>query len=145
LIFLILWAAAWAVTALTWERDAAGYSVGMNPGAIPLHVVLPIVLGVLIGARGRPRGGSWRACMIAGVAFGIVEFAVLSVLDVLWLPAAAAEPPFSELVVGGIVGTGIYAVACGVLAPLGGWVGRALLRRQSGPASGGSSRGSEGD
>lgn len=132
LLFLVLWVCAWAVTIITWERDAAGYSVGMNPVAIPLHFVLPLVLGILVGLPRRGGGhGSWKACALAGSVFGVVEFGVLWLVEGLWLPAAASEAPLSELAVGAIVGAVIYAAVCAVLAVVGGKVGRALGRRGS--------------
>jgi len=132
LFFLILWASAWAVTVVTWERDAVGHSVGMNPIAIPLHLVLPCVLGGLLGARASSAGRSpWRVCALAGLVFGVVQFGVLWLVDGLWLPAAEFEQPFWEMAVGAIVGAVIYAAVCAVLAVVGGKVGGTLGRRGS--------------
>ena len=133
LFVLVLWASAWAVTVVTWERDAAGYSVGMNPIAIPLHLVLPLVLGGLVGSRASGAGrSSWRVCALAGLVFGVMQFGLLWLVDGLWLPAAEFEQPFWEMAVGAIVGTVIYAAVCAVLAVVGGKVGRTLGRRGSG-------------
>jgi len=132
LFFLVLWVSAWAVTVGTWERDAAGYSVGMSPIAIPLHLVLPFVLGGLVGLhRAGMRSVSWKACALAGLVFGVVQFGVLWLVDGLWLPSVEFEQPFWEMAVGAIVGTVIYAAVCVVLAVLGGKVVRTLGRRES--------------
>lgn len=132
LLFSVLWVCAWAVTVVTWERDAAGYSVGMNPVAIPLHLVLPFVLGGLVGLRrAGTRSASGRVCTLVGLAFGVVQFGILWLADVLWLPAVESEAPFWEMAVGAMVGTVIYAAVCVVLGVLGGKVGRTLAPRRS--------------
>lgn len=132
LLFSVLWVCAWAVTVVTWEHDAAGYSVGMNPVAIPLHLVLPFALGGLVGlGRSIASRAFWKTCALAGLAFGIAEFGILWLVDVLWLPAAELETPFWEMAAGAVVGTVIYAAVCVVLSMLGGKVGRTLARRRS--------------
>jgi hypothetical protein len=76
--FLVLWAAAWVVTVPTWEVDATGYSVGMSPFVILLHLLLPLLVGVLTGARPhRTRRAARQACGIAGELFGLVNFGML--------------------------------------------------------------------
>jgi len=120
-LFAALWLVTWLVTALTWERDAAGYSIGMNPIAIPLHVILPLALGVVV-ARCWADGPTARTkrCATAGLVFGFAEFAVLWLVDVLWLPALEIEPRFVDAAAGALVGAALYAAGCAALGMLGG-------------------------
>jgi len=130
LLFLLLWAATWLVTVVTWERDAAGFSIGMAPLAIPLHLVLPLTLGALITLyRSNTPGTLLRTCALAGAIFGVVHFAILSLVDVLWLPEVESSPPFADLAGGTIVGAFVYAGVCVVLSMIGGGVSRALAAR----------------
>jgi hypothetical protein len=127
LLFVGLWLATWVVTVVTWERDAAGFSIGMNPVAIPLHMVLPLLLGTLIGRYGSaPPATLSRTCGFAGAVFGVVHFALLALVDVLWLPEVESSPPFTELVGGALVGAFLYALICVALSMIGGRASQAL-------------------
>jgi len=122
--FTLLWLATWVVTVLTWERDAAGYSIGMSPSAIPLHFALPVFLGVIVGLYATTTlGFRARRFALAGAVFGVVEFAILALVDLVWLPAVEVPQPVSELVVGAMVGAVIYGGICAVLSLLGGGLG----------------------
>jgi hypothetical protein len=127
---LMLWAGAWLVTVVTWETDAAGYSVGMSPFAIPLHLLLPFLVGVVVGARptATPRKAG-RACGIAGGLFGLIHFGVFWIVDLLWIPPVETPPPpadFAAEAVGWIIG---YVIICMALAVLGGKARAAVGRR----------------
>jgi len=127
LLFLMFWASAWLVTVITWERDVAGYSVGMNSIAIPLHFVLPFVVGGLVGlSRSSTPSALWKACALAGLVFGVIHFAVLWLVDVLWLPEVESGPGFSELAAEALAFTLTYAAICVVLSMIGGRVSRAF-------------------
>lgn len=126
-VFLALWFATWLVTVLTWERDAAGHSIGMAPPAIALHLVLPIVLGLVVVAwrahgSSRSYGGQ---CALAGAVFGFFEFGVLALVDVLWLPQLETALPASEFLLGTLAGAVAYSALCVLLCLLGGWLGKA--------------------
>jgi apolipoprotein N-acyltransferase len=119
-IFTVLWLATWLVTILTWERDAAGRSVGMHRVAIPLHFVLPLVLGTVLALAAPGDRAPVRRCVLGGIIFGIVEFVILALFDALWLPAPEPPTPVGELVIGTAAGAVLYAVACAVLSALAG-------------------------
>ena len=130
LFFLVLWVATWLVTVVTWKRDIAGFSIGMDPLAVPLHLLLPFILGTLIGLyRSNAPGTLLGACAFAGAIFAVVHFVVLSLLDLMWLPQVESSPPLSELVAGTMVGAVVYVGVCFVLSVIGGGVGRVLLAR----------------
>ena len=78
LMFVVCWGAVWSVTVGTWRYDDAGNSIGMGLIAIPLHIVLPLLLGRLIGLA---RYNSGRVSRIwsglAGLAFAAVHYAVV--------------------------------------------------------------------
>lgn len=135
-VFSLLWLVTWGVTVLTWERDAAGYSIGMAPGAIPLHLILPILLGGVVGLYAtNPPGVNAKGCTLAGLALGLVQFGVLSIVDFLWLPAAEPGLPIGDLVAGTLVGAVAYAGVCAVLGVLGGGIRAglgAMLHQRSG-------------
>jgi len=127
LLFLVFWGSAWLLTVITWERDAAGYSVGMNSIAIPLHFVLPLVVGGLVGlSQSSASSAFWKACALAGLVFGVIHFAVLWLVDVLWLPEVESGPGFSELAAEALAFTLTYAAICVVLSMIGGKVSRAF-------------------
>lgn len=123
-LFGLLWLATWALTVLTWERDAAGYSIGMSPSVIPLHCALPVFLGVIVGLYATAAlGFRARRFALVGAVFGVVEFVILALVDLVWLPAVEVPQPLSEMVVGAIVGALIYAGISAVLSILGGGLG----------------------
>jgi hypothetical protein len=127
-MFAVLWLVTWLVTVLTWERDAAGYSIGMNLIAIPLHLALPLVLGVVVArCWADAPGARAKRCALAGLVFGFVEFGVLWLVDVLWLPALETEPAFLDEAAGALVGATLYAAGCVVLAMLGGALSARLV------------------
>ena len=127
LLFALLWITAWFVTIATWERNPAGYSVGMSSIATPFHFVLPLVAGGLAGAL-RSKGSStpWKACALAGLIFGVVHFAVLQLVDVLWLPEAEFGLGSTEWAAEALAFALTYAVICVVLSVIGGGTGRAI-------------------
>lgn len=126
LLFLGLWLGTWVVTVVTWERDAAGFSIGMAPFAIPLHLLLPLVLGALMWLyRSDAPGALLRTCAFAGAIFGIVHAAVFSLVDLLWLPQVESPPPFAELAAGALLTAALYAGGCVVLSTVGGRFSRA--------------------
>ena len=128
LVFLAFWIVTWLVTAITWELDAEGHSVGMNSIAIPLHFVLPFVVGGLIGLfRNSTMGSFWKTCALAGLVFGVIHFLVLLVVDVLWLPQVESGVGFSELAAEALAFALSYAVICVVLSMVGGWVSRTFF------------------
>lgn len=130
-LFVVLWAITWTITVVTWERDAAGYSVGMASIAIPLHLLLPLVLGVLVGSGSHSPRTLTRTCGVAGLVFGFVHFAILWLVDVLWLPEVESRPPFADLAAEAVGFTLVYAIICVVLAIVGGRLGSALATRFS--------------
>jgi hypothetical protein len=133
LFFLGLWLATWLVTVVTWERDAAGFSIGMAPFAIPLHLLLPLVLGALMWlTRSDAPGTLLRTCALAGAIFGIVHAAVFSLVDLLWLPQVESPPPFAELAAGALLTAAMYAGACAGLSVIGGGFSRACAARLRG-------------
>jgi hypothetical protein len=130
LLFLLLWAATWLITIGTWERDAAGYSVGMSSVAIPFHLVLPVALGALVGlAWSAPSRPFWRACALVGLVFGIIHFALLLLVDAVWLPEVEAGPSPPDMAAEALAFAATYAIMCVVLSVIGGGVGRALAAR----------------
>jgi hypothetical protein len=130
LLFMLLWATTWLVTVATWERDAAGYSVGMNSVAIPLHLVLPLAVGAFVGlsrnAASRPFS---RACALAGLIFGVIHFALLCLVDAVWLPEVKSGPGPSDMAAEALAFAATYAAICVVLSMIGGGVSRAFAAR----------------
>ena len=93
----------------------------------PLHLALPLLLGVLAGLyRGKPLRTLLGICALAGVTFGAVHFAILALVDALWLPSVEASPPFLEFAAGAMVGALLYAGACTLLGMIGGGLGLAF-------------------
>lgn len=129
-VFAVAWVAVWIVTVVSWRKDADGYSIGMNTIVIPLHLLLPLVLGGLIGwwrqSAGRPF--DW-ACALTGLAFGVIHFAVLMLVDAAWLPSVAdgqTTMDFAAEAVGFAIG---YAVIAAGLSFVGGRAYVALFSR----------------
>ena len=130
LLFLALWLTTWLVTVVTWERDAAGFSIGMAPLAIPLHLLLPLVLGALVWLyRSSAPSTLLRSCAFIGAIFGLVHATVFSLVDVLWLPQVESSPPLGELAAGAAVAAVVYAGVCVVLSTIGGAISRACAAR----------------
>jgi hypothetical protein len=121
LLFFALWMLTWAVTAVTWERDTAGYSLGMGAIAMPLHLVLPLVLGALLtNARGDPPATVVQRCALAGLGFSVLHCGVLVLVDTWWLPVVASAPPRSEFIAGTLVLLAVYGCASAGLCVIGG-------------------------
>ena len=124
------WLATWLVTVVTWKRDATGHSIGMAPSAIALHVALPLLVGVVVSVFGSPSPASrLKACALAGFGFGLLEFGILALVDLVWLPAVEAAPPISEQAAGTAVGAILYATLCVVLSIIGGTLSAGLAAR----------------
>ncbi len=122
LLFGIGWMSVWVVTIATWETDPAGASVGMSPGSIPLHVVLPVGMGLIIGLRsGFGAGTLVRVCLGAATILSLVHAALFASLDaLLWSePAIGAADSTME---GLAFAVGYLALALG-LSVIGGMVG----------------------
>lgn len=69
-ILVLLLVALWVVTVATWIFDEAGYSAGMPGPIFALHMLAPLLVGLIVGWR---RVGSWpgaKAGAIAGALFG---------------------------------------------------------------------------
>ena len=125
-----VWLATWLVTVVTWKRDVAGHSIGMAPSAIALHLTLPLLVGIVVAGFGSPSPASrLKACALAGFCFGLLEFGILALVDLLWLPAAEAAPAVSEQAAGTAVGAILYATLCVVLSIVGGFVSAGVAAR----------------
>jgi hypothetical protein len=126
---ITLWAIAWMVTVLTWQRDAAGYSVGMAPAAIVLHLLLPIALGGLAAHLNQSSvAQQLKAGALFGLAFGAFEFLVLLPVDLLWLPSLASEPPLTEQLFGTLAGMLVYMLLSLLLSTIGAALTGQMLR-----------------
>jgi hypothetical protein len=127
-LFFASWVAVWGATVGTWQYDATGASIGMAPVAIPLHFLLPLLLGGLIGRwRADAPRIPWKSCVGAALAFGVAHFAIVpTFLRPVWNPRAETGPEFwllqGEALVFGIV----YLVVC-----VGGALAGAALSRKS--------------
>lgn len=69
-ILVLLLVALWVVTVATWIFDEAGYSAGMLGPIFVLHMLAPLLVGLIVGWR---KVGSWpgaKAGAIAGALFG---------------------------------------------------------------------------
>jgi hypothetical protein len=130
LLFILLWIATWVGTVVTWERDPAGYSVGMSPIAIPFHFVLPTLLGALVGTawHGTPHGIS-KAYALVGGAFGAVHFALLWPVDAVWLPDVQSGLSRSEFVAEAVGFALGYTAICVGLGVFGGRLSRVVRSR----------------
>jgi len=128
--FLVLWVSTWLITVFTWERNDAGDSIGMSAIAIPLHFVLPIVIGGLVRRSPRGEHGSpWNPYALVGMVFGVVHFSILSLVDRLWLPNVNSGPSASGLVAEALAFAVGYAIICAVLCIVGGLCVGWRLRR----------------
>lgn len=127
LLFFVLWVVVWAVTVAAWETDAAGHSVGMSSAAVPLHLLLPLVLGALVGWwwRSTPRSLG-RVCAFAGLAFSALHVVALLMVGLVWIPQVESVPETSETVAGTLVFAVVYAAISIVLGMIGGTMGRSL-------------------
>jgi hypothetical protein len=127
ILFLVLWVAVLVGTVVTWQIDAGGHSVGMNPGAIPFHLVLPLIVGALVAGwcreALRPFG---KACALAGLVFGVIHFAVLLLVDSLWIPAVENGLSLPDYAAEAAGFAAAYALISVVLSMVGG-EGRARL------------------
>jgi len=125
LFFALIWVATWLVTAVTWERDADGNSVGMDVAVLPLHFILPVIVGLFIWlARSGTSRPAIRVLAFAGVVFGFAEFGVLWLVDALWIPAAETIQSSSEIAAEAVAFAVVYAIICAGLAVFGGRLGR---------------------
>lgn len=118
---LMLWAGAWIVTVATWGTDPAGYSVGMNPFVIPLHLLLPFLIGTVV-AGARPHAAApdrWRTCGIAGGLFGLVHYGVFGIVALLWIPPVSAPLPHADFVAEAVAWAIGYVIVC-ILASVAG-------------------------
>lgn len=72
---LILWlggllAVLWAVTIATWIFDEFGYSAGMPGPVFALHLLAPLMVGLIVGWRRAELWPGAKAGAIAGALFG---------------------------------------------------------------------------
>lgn len=68
-----LLALLWVVTIATWMYDKHGYSAGMPGPVFALHLLAPLLVGLIVGWH---RSGLWpgaKAGAIAGALFGVVN------------------------------------------------------------------------
>jgi hypothetical protein len=130
-LFLVAWVGTWLVTIVTWERDPAGYSVGMSPIAIPFHFILPALLGALVEVAWRgPPAAATRAYALIGGAFGAIHYALLWPVDAVWLPPVESVRSASDFWAEAVAfGLG-YTAICGFLGVAGGRVSRAVAPRR---------------
>lgn len=82
LLFLLggILALLWIVTIITWIFDESGYSAGMPAPVFALHMLAPLLVGLIVGWR---RAGLWpgaKAGAIAGALFGAANIGV----QLLW-------------------------------------------------------------
>jgi hypothetical protein len=125
LMFLVCWGAVWSVTVGTWRYDGAGNSIGMGPIAIPLHFVLPLLLGRLAGLRSEGGRVAWMWIGLAGLLFGALHYAVVPMtLRPAFNPLPSGATGFwldrPEALYMGVV----YALLCGGLSLAGAAMGR---------------------
>lgn len=126
LIVLVLWISTWLVTVLTWVRDPDGFSIGMSVAAIPFHFLLPLLVGVVVALSWTGSKTLQTASALAGLVFGLVHFAVLGLVDVVWLPEVRTPLTPRELVMEAIGFAFTYAAICVGLSIVGGRITRTL-------------------
>ena len=141
LLFGVGWVSVWVVTIVTWETDTAGASVGIWPGAIPLHVILPLGMGLIIGLRsGFAAGHIARVSLGAATVFWLVHAALFASLDALFWsePVIGAADSVME---GLAFAIGYLALALGlsVIGGVVGWWWRHRRGARATPGRGGSS------
>jgi hypothetical protein len=104
----------------------------MNVIALPLHLVLPLAVGGLVGLfRSSLDKRPWKASAFGGLAFGAIHFAMLLLVDVVWLPAVEFQLGFLDFAAEALAFALVYLVICVGLSMIGGSVSRAVA---TGPA-----------
>jgi hypothetical protein len=98
--FLLCWLVVWVVTVVTWRYDATGRSTGMAPPVLLLHLGLPLLAAVFVGAwRARDRaaeGGLGTAASsgaIAGALVSLLDLALVAGWDQLLHVLGRVAPP----------------------------------------------------
>lgn len=92
----------------------------MSPIAIPLHFLLPLALGALVGSSWRVKQRVGRACAIAGAVFGMLHFGVVWLVDLLWIPPVESPMERSEFVAEALAFALGYVAICIVLSMVAG-------------------------
>lgn len=134
----LLWCATllillWIVTIALWIYDAAGDSMGMPMPLFFVHLLLPLVAGLVVGWRATSLAAGTRAGAMAGALFGLANMGAL----LLWsgilylLGRVSADQPFTlaESVFEALEFLLLYALVGLVLGAVGGAVGAVLGRR----------------
>ena len=129
-ILLILFVGLWVVTIATWMYDESGYSYGMPMPLFLVHLIAPLVVGVIVGWRRLDLWSGAKSGAIAGALFGTANIGIQllwgGVLDLL--DRISPDQPFTFL-------EGLFAVfeflvffaLIGlVLGALGGFLGAAI-------------------
>jgi hypothetical protein len=80
LLIIALLLIIWVVAIATWIYDEAGYSAGMPMPVFLLHMLAPLLVGLIVGWRKVSLWLGAKAGAIAGALFGAANIAV----QLLW-------------------------------------------------------------
>ncbi len=135
-ILLILFVGLWAVTIATWIFDEAGYSAGMPMPIFALHLLAPLLVGLIVGWRRLSLWSGAKAGAIAGALFGAANIAV----QLLWggvlslLGRISPDQPFTfvESIFEVLEFLILFAVVGLALGGIGGLLGAAIGGRRRG-------------
>lgn len=133
LIFLI---ALWVLMAVTWMYDDAGYTVGMPAPVFFLHLISPLVAGLVVGWYKVGLRSGVKAGMIAGALFGAANIIgnLMWGLVLLAQGRIPADQPFTFLegVFEALSFLVFFALIGLVLGAIGGAIGAAVSARARG-------------
>lgn len=135
-LLLVLFVGLWVITVATWIFDEAGYSAGMPMPIFALHLLAPLLVGLIVGWRKLNLWSGVKAGAIAGALFGAANIAV----QLLWggvlylLDRISPDQPFTfvESIFEVLEFLVLFAVVGLVLGGIGGLLGAAIGGRARG-------------
>jgi hypothetical protein len=135
---LLIWlggllALLWAVTIATWMYDEAGYSFGMPMPVFVIHMLAPLLVGLIVGWRKAELWLGAKAGGLAGALFGAANIGV----QLLWggvlslLGRISPDQPFTfiESIFEVLEFLVLFMIVGFLLGGIGGLLGTAIGRR----------------
>ena len=135
---LLLWlggllALLWAVTIITWIFDESGYSAGMPGAVFALHMLAPLLVGLIVGWRKLEVWQGAKTGGVAGALFGAANIGVQllwgGVLDLLGRISPDQPFTFVESIFEVLEFLVLFMIFGLFLGGIGGFLGAAIAAR----------------